>query len=73
VAMVGLAKFFNWRNALVIVKPETLVGWHRTAFKIFWRWKSRQPGRSALPQDLRELAGARDSLVVSDVQTWLVY
>jgi hypothetical protein len=53
--MIALAKFFNWRNALMIVKPETFLGWHRTAFKMFWRWKSRKPGRPALPKDLREL------------------
>jgi putative transposase len=54
-AMVALAKFFDWRNGLVIVKPATFVGWHRTAFKMFWRGKSRKPGRPALPKDLREL------------------
>jgi putative transposase len=54
-AMVALAKFFDWRKALVIVKPETFVRWHRTAFKMFWRGKSRKPGRPALPKDLREL------------------
>src|SRR5258705_8254164 len=53
--MVALANFFNWRDALVIVKPETFVGWHRTAFKLFWRWKSRKRVRPALPKDLREL------------------
>jgi transposase InsO family protein len=54
-AMVALAKFFDWRDALVIVKPETFVGWHRTAVKIFWRWKSRKRGRPPLPKDLRDL------------------
>jgi putative transposase len=54
-AMVALAKFFDWRNALVIVKPGTFVKWHRTVFKTFWRWKSRKRGRPALPQNLREL------------------
>jgi transposase InsO family protein len=53
--MVALAKFFDWRNALVIVKPETFVRWHRTAFKTFWRWRSRKRGRPALPKNLREL------------------
>jgi putative transposase len=55
--MVALAKFFDWRDALAIVKPETFVGWQRTAFKTFWRWKSRKPGRPALPKNLRELIG----------------
>ena len=35
-----LARFFDWRSALVIVKPATLIGWHRTAFRRFWRWKA---------------------------------
>jgi len=54
-AIVVLAKFFDWRDALVIVKPETFLRWHRTAFKMFWRWKSRKRGRPALPKNIREL------------------
>jgi putative transposase len=54
-AMVALAKFFDWRDALVIVKPETFVKWHRTAFKMFWRWRSRKRGRPALPKNICEL------------------
>ena len=53
--MVALAKFFNWRDALAIVKPETFIGWHRTAFNMFWRWRSRKRGRPALPKNLRHL------------------
>ena len=54
-AMIALAQFFDWRGAFVIVKPETFIKWHRTAFRMFWRWKSRKKGRPALPQNLREL------------------
>jgi hypothetical protein len=54
-AILFLSRFFDWRSALVIVKPETFVRWHRTAFRIFWRWKSRQRGRPLLPKNLREL------------------
>ncbi len=32
-----LARLFGWRGALVIVKPATLIGWHRVAFGRFWR------------------------------------
>jgi len=32
VAMVALARFFDWQRALVVVKPETFINWHRTAF-----------------------------------------
>lgn len=35
----------EWKNALLIVKPETLLGWHRQRFKLFWRQKSKGPTR----------------------------
>lgn len=54
-SMIVLARFFDWHEALVIVKPETFIGWHRTAFRAFWRWKSRKLGRPLLPKNLREL------------------
>jgi putative transposase len=53
--MVALARFFDWREALTIVKPETFLKWHRTGFKLFWRWKSRSPGRPPLPKNIAEL------------------
>ena len=53
--MVFLGKFFEWRSALVLVKPETLIGWHRKGFRLFWRWKSRPRGRPKLPVDLQQL------------------
>jgi hypothetical protein len=31
-------------NSLVIVEPETVIGWHRAGFRLFWRWKSRYRG-----------------------------
>jgi putative transposase len=48
------SQWFDWRNALVIVKPETFIGWHKRAFQIFWRWKSRG-GRPQIPKTLRAL------------------
>ena len=53
--MVGVGKLFDWRGALVIVKPETFLKWHRTAFRALWRWKSRKRGRPLLPKHLREM------------------
>jgi hypothetical protein len=42
--------------ALVIVKPETVVGWHRRGFRLFWAWKSRCPlGRPAVHNEIRAL------------------
>jgi hypothetical protein len=46
--------FFNWREARMIVKPETLIGWHGEGFKLWWRWKSRL-GRPRISHDLRRL------------------
>jgi hypothetical protein len=50
-----LARFFDWRSALVIVNPSTLIGWHRAAFRRFWRWKSRPVGRPQASAEVRGL------------------
>jgi putative transposase len=39
--LVWLARCFDWRRALVIVRPATLIGWHRQGFRLLWLWKSR--------------------------------
>src|SRR5713101_228417 len=48
------SRFFDWKEALVIVQPETLIGWHRKGFKLFWKWKCRI-GRPRLPGNIRQL------------------
>jgi hypothetical protein len=53
--LVLLARVFAWRDALLIVQPATLIRWHRQAFRLFWRWRSRGPGRPRLPLELRGL------------------
>ena len=53
--MAALARMFDWSKALVVVKPDTLIRWHRKGFRLFWRWKSRPKGRPSLPQDLQKL------------------
>ncbi len=47
----------GWRAALVIVKPETVLGWHRKGFRLFWTWKVRRgrPGRPTVPREIRDL------------------
>ncbi len=30
----------DWHNALILVKPQTVIGWHRKGFKLYWTWKS---------------------------------
>jgi len=47
-SLVYWSQFFAWRSALLIVKPATLIGWHRKAFRLFWKRKSR-PGRRRIP------------------------
>ena len=49
-----LSRFFNWRDALVVVRPETMMRWHRAGWKLFWRLKSR-PGRPPIPPQLQAL------------------
>ena len=53
--MVLLSRFFAWKDALVIVKPETMIRWHRKGFRLFWRWKSKGRGRPRLPVELQQL------------------
>jgi putative transposase len=53
--LVVLARFVEWRRLLTVVQPETLLRWHRQAFRLFWRWKSRRRGRPRLPTHLQEL------------------
>jgi hypothetical protein len=50
--MVILGLMFSWRNALVNVKPDTFLRWHRKGLR---RWKSRPVGRPQIPKDLRRL------------------
>jgi hypothetical protein len=43
-------------GAAIIFKPETLVGWHRSGFRLYWRWKSRRRvGRPTVPTGIRDL------------------
>jgi putative transposase len=47
----------DWRSALVIVKPATVVAWHRQAFRLFWTGKIRRGkrGRPAVSRETRDL------------------
>jgi putative transposase len=53
--LLALARWFDWRGTLVIVQPATFIKWHRTAFRMLWRWKSNKRGRPPLPTNLRDL------------------
>jgi putative transposase len=54
ISLTLLSRFFDWRNAVVIVRPETMIRWHRAGWKLFWRLKSR-PGRPPIPKQLQAL------------------
>jgi len=53
-SLLLLSRLFDWKSVIINVKPETLIGWHRKAFQLFWRWKSRG-GRPRLPRNIQRL------------------
>ena len=54
---VGLHRLFpDTRHALAVVRPETVIRWHRVGFRAYWRWKSRpHRGRPTVPLEIRQL------------------
>jgi len=57
VTRIGLAlltRLFDWQNAVVIVRPKTIIRWHRTGWRLFWRFKCKL-GRPPIPAELRAL------------------
>jgi putative transposase len=42
-------------DAMVLVKPATVVAWHRKGFRFYWRWRSRRPGRPRISPEIRDL------------------
>ena len=59
----------RWRRALILVQPETVVGWHRAGFRLYWKWLSRhrtRAGRKCLKRELRELIFR----MVAENSTW---
>ncbi len=47
----------DWKSVLIVVKPETVIRWHRKGFKLFWTFKSRKKcvGRPSLDPEIRKL------------------
>ena len=54
-----LRRFWSkWADAVIIVKPKTVVAWHRAGFALYWRWLSgsgRRPGRPSVDKQIRDL------------------
>ena len=59
----------EWKHALILVQPETVVRWHRAGFKLYWTWLSRRrvrAGRKYVSKELRELIFR----MVAENSTW---
>ncbi len=59
----------GWKRALVLVQPETVVGWHRAGFKLYWAWLSRYGttvGRRCVSKEVRQLIFR----MVAENRTW---
>ena len=54
VSMAWLSRLCDWRACLIVVRPETVIRWHRAGWQLLWRYKSR-PGRPPIPRELRQL------------------
>src|SRR5215467_4884141 len=55
---VWLSRLWSeWRSTLIIVLPETVIGWHRQGFRWYWTWKIRhgKAGRPQVPKEIRDL------------------
>src|SRR6202142_1524140 len=60
-------------NALTLVKPETVIRWHRAGFRSYWRWKSRpRSGRPTVPAEIRRLIREIQSAVGSAADPWRI-
>ena len=57
VIFAGLSRLFpHARDALAVVRPETVIRWHRAGFRAYWRWRSRpRRGRPTVPVEIRQL------------------
>jgi hypothetical protein len=54
VSLAWWSRWCNWRSCLVVVRPETVIRWHRAGWRLLWRYKSR-PGRPRIPLEVRQL------------------
>ena len=54
---VWLSRWWTeWRSALIIVKPQTVIAWHRKGFRLYWTWKSRhREGRPSVSREAADL------------------
>src|ERR1039457_6114067 len=53
--LAGATLLPAWRKAIVVVQPETILKWHRTGFRLFWRHRSKSRNRARLGADTIDL------------------
>ncbi len=77
--LVLLARLLpRWRDAVLLVKPETILRWHREGFRTLWRWKSKQKSpTSKLPAEtihlirrMAEIASGEPSAFAGSSGSW---
>ncbi len=57
----------GWQGTLIVVKPQTVIAWHRMGFKLYWTWKSRNKGgRPRVDVTIRRLIRQ----IANDNATW---
>jgi hypothetical protein len=61
ISFAALSSLIEWRRILTIVKPDTLIGWHRKGFRLFWRRKSKPRGRPRLGVHYRQPARSKQN------------
>ena len=54
ISLALLSRFFSWRDALVVVRPATMLRCHRAGWKLFW-WLMSRPDRPPIPKELQAL------------------
>jgi putative transposase len=52
--LLWFSRWFDWRSALMVLTPKTIIGWHGRGFKFYWRRKC-QSGRPRIPLELQHL------------------
>jgi transposase InsO family protein len=54
ILLVWMSRLYaEWKKAMSVAKPETLIRWHRQGFKLYWRWLCGKPGHPEIDKELR--------------------
>jgi hypothetical protein len=65
ISLAALSRLCDWRSCLTLIRPQTVIRWHRAGWRILWRYKSL-PGRPRIPAELRQLIRR----MAADNPTW---